>query len=83
VVLFGGNGFPAATIIYNQNRPKSQHKTKKSRQNSVKIGNFGGKIMAVKAKWAGIFLLPYISTALISIQICPECLITDYEGLII
>jgi hypothetical protein len=43
VVLFGGDGFPTATIIYNQNRPKSQHKTK----NPVKIRS-KSEILVVK-----------------------------------
>jgi hypothetical protein len=50
VVLFGGNGFPAATIIYNQTRLISQHKKQKSRQNSRKIGKINSKMAAMKAK---------------------------------
>jgi hypothetical protein len=38
-----GSGFPAADIINDPTRTKSQHKNKNSRQNPVKIRNFGGK----------------------------------------
>jgi hypothetical protein len=53
-----GNGFPVANIIYDQTRPKSQHKNKIPTKIPSKLGILAVKMMAVNENERECFLLP-------------------------
>jgi hypothetical protein len=76
--------FPLPTLFMTRPAQNLNTKTKIPVKIPSKSEILAAKMIAVKAKWTKIFLLPYyISHALISTKICPECLITAQEGLII
>jgi hypothetical protein len=75
--------FPLPTLFMTRPAQNLNTKTKIPVKIPSKSEILAVKMMVMKAKWTKIFLLPYISHALISTKICPECLITAQEGLII